>query len=125
MSKSKIGLIAPVLLISCGVAWLLSVTNVAPQIDWVWVIGLLAVGFLLMLVLGVDKVTVIVGPFLFLSAAFTVLLQTDLLGSELAFPLLVIALGVLLLIARCGCVPSPRWIMSDDAPNELADDDGQ
>jgi len=121
MSKSKIGLIAPVLLISCGVAWLLSVLEVVPQIDWIWVIGLVSVGFLLMLVLGVDKVTVIVGPFLFLSAAFTVMRQTDLLGSELTFPLLAIALGTLLLIARCRCVPGPRWIMNDEAPNERAD----
>jgi hypothetical protein len=58
------GLVVPVLVIVLGVTWLLNILNVLPGIDWIWTVGLAAVGVLTLLVGGINKFTVVVGPFL-------------------------------------------------------------
>ena len=49
-------LLLPVLLISIGTGWLLTALGFAPAIDWVWTLGLAAVGILTFVIGGVDKV---------------------------------------------------------------------
>ena len=58
------GLVVPVLVIVLGVTWLLNILNVLPGIDWIWTVGLAAVGVNTLLVGGINKLTVVVGPFL-------------------------------------------------------------
>jgi hypothetical protein len=58
------GLVVPVLVIVLGVTWLLNILKVLPGIDWIWTVGLAAVGVLTLLVGGINKLTVVVGPFL-------------------------------------------------------------
>ena len=58
---------------------------------------------------GIDKVSVVVGPFLLIASAFSVLRQTDQLALDLEVPLLVIVFGVLLLLTRVPAIPVPRW----------------
>jgi hypothetical protein len=108
-------LVVPILLITLGTGWLLTTLGVVPQIDWVWTLGVAFVGILAFALGGGDKVTVVVGPFFLFAACLSVLRQTGRMALNLEVPLLVIAAGVLLLVARMKSIPAPKWLI--DAPD--------
>jgi len=112
-------LIVPILLITFGVGWLLTTLGVVPEIDWVWALGVAIVGILAFALGGVDKVTVVVGPFFLLAAFLSILRQTGRLRVDMEVPILIIAAGVLLLVARLPVVPPPAWLIhSHEKPRE-------
>lgn len=113
MSAGRTTLVIPILLITVGVGWLLTVLNVTPGIDWVWTLGLAVIGLMAFVLGGFDKFTVVAGPF-FLAASFlSVLRQTDRLHVNTEVPILVILAGVLLLVARIPTIPMPVWAVED------------
>ncbi len=113
MKPDKRTLILPLLLIAVGVGWLLTTLGVAPGIDWVWTLGLAIVGLLTFAIGGIDKVSVVIGPFFVLASMLSILRQTGRLRFDVEVPLLVILTGVLLLVARMPAIPIPRWIVQD------------
>ncbi len=76
MKPDKRTLILPLLLIAVGVGWLLTTLGVAPGIDWVWTLGLAIVGLLTFAIGGIDKVSVVIGPFFILASMLSILRQT-------------------------------------------------
>jgi len=108
-TMSKLGgrHVVPILVIVVGVGWLLNVKGVIPKVDWIWTCGLAAVGFLTLAVGGLDKLTVVVGPFLIVSSIFSVLRQTGNMSIQTEVPILTIVLGVLLLFVNLVNLPSP------------------
>jgi len=123
MSPDKKTLIVPILLITLGAGWLLTTIGVAPDIDWVWTLGLAIVGLLALAVGGFDKVTVVVGPFFIVASCLSILRQTGHLHVDVEVPILVIVAGVLLLIARTRAIPAPSWILPESRPSKQ--DDGK
>ena len=115
MTRHAQTLLLPILLITIGTGWLLSSLNIAPGIDWIWTLGLAMVGVVTLLLGGVDKVTVVIGPLFLLTAGLSVLRQTERLPLDIEIPILVITSGVLMLLARSPQIPMPRWI-SDGSP---------
>ena len=111
MSSNKSGLVLPFLIITVGFGWLLTTLGVAPQINWVWTLGLAVVGFTTFAVSGVDKASVVIGTLFLLASLFSVLRQTGKLQLDTEVPILVIATGVLLLIVRSSRIPIPSWII--------------
>jgi len=110
MKRIALGsIVVPVLIITIGVGSLLSAAGVAPDVDWIWSLGLAVVG-ILALASGIDKVTAVVGPFLLFASVFSALRQTGRLSVNLEMPMLVIVFGVLMLIARIAPLPTPRWL---------------
>lgn len=107
-SKSTLGL--AMLLIAVGTGWLLSAVGILPAINWVWTLGLAVIGLAPFAMLGFDKVTAVVGPFFLITSILSVLRQAGQLTLNIEVPVLVIATGVLLLIARTPAVPSPKWL---------------
>lgn len=118
MKPDKKTLLIPILLIALGFGWLLTALGVAPGIDWVWTLGLAVVGLLAFVIAGWDKATVVVGPFFIIASCLSLLRQTGRLNFDVEIPILVVAAGVLLLIARSPSIPNPRWI----APDSKGDD---
>jgi hypothetical protein len=110
MSFDKKTLIFPLLLITLGTGWLLTTIGVAPDINWVWTLGIAVLGLLTFVIGGFDKVTVVLGPFLLIASCLSVLRQTERLRFDIEVPLLVIIAGILLFIARLPMVPMPTWI---------------
>ncbi len=108
-------LIVPILLITLGCGWLLTTLGIVPQIDWVWTLGVALVGVLSFAMGGIDKVTIVVGPFFLFASFLSVLRQTGRLRIDLEIPLLVIAAGILLLVARLPAVPLPKWLSETTA----------
>ena len=106
-------LIVPILLISLGTGWLLTALGIAPTIDWVWTISLAAIGLAVLVINGVDKVSLVLGPIFVVASALSLLRQTGRMRSDLEVPILVILLGVLLVIARLPAIRVPRWIAED------------
>ena len=110
-SQPKSGLVLPFLIITVGVGWLLTTLGIAPQINWIWTLGLAVVGFTTFAVSGIDKASLVVGSLFLLASLFSVLRQTGRLQMDTEVPILVIATGVLLLIVRSPLIPVPSWLI--------------
>lgn len=102
-------LFIPILLIAFGVGWLLTTLGVAPGVDWIWTLCIGVVGLVSLAVGGINKVTVVVGPFCLVASALSLLRQTGRLSFDVEVPILVILAGVLLLVARLPSIPTPEW----------------
>jgi hypothetical protein len=118
--RPKGPIILALLIITVGVGWLLTVRGFAPGINWVWTLGLGIVGILTFIVSGgIDKVSIVLGPIFLLSSGLSILRQQKTLSLDTEVPILVIAIGVLLLIAQMRAIPSARWLA---ASSNLAKD---
>ena len=103
-------LIVPILLITIGTGWLLSTIGVAPDINWVWTLGLGVVGLLTFAMYGFDKATLVFGGFFVVASVLSILRQTERLSIDVEIPILVIVSGILLLASRHPAVPLPAWL---------------
>ena len=65
----------------------------------------MATAGILVLVNGLNKMTVVLGPMLLISSVLVVMLQTERIAINMFFPVLVIAFGLLMLIARFSNLP--------------------
>ena len=108
------GLVVPVLVIVLGVTWLLNILKVLPGVDWIWTVGLAAVGVLTLLVGGINKLTVVVGPFLMVGSICSLLRQLDVLPIDREIPILTIVLGMLMLVAQMLSLPTPEILKAED-----------
>lgn len=113
MNSSKTSLIVPILLIILGVGWLLTALDVAPRIDWIWTLSLASVGLSTLALGGIDKFTVVVGPFFIAASGLSVLRQSGRMPVDVEVPVLTILAGVLLLVARAAAIATPKWLLED------------
>jgi len=110
-SSKQISVVFSLLIIAVGVGWLLSAVEILPGVDWVWTGCLLVFGVATFLLSGgVDKVSVVFGPLFLLAGALSVLRQMNILSLGIDPPILLIALGVLRLMAQHPAVPDPYWV---------------
>lgn len=114
MEPRKIGITIGIAIIALGIAWLLNNLGVLPAIEWLWTLGLAVTGILFVVMLGFDKVTAVIGPFLVISAIFSILRQTGKITLNYEVPTLIIIFGVLLLVAILAPLPSPKWLDEGD-----------
>jgi hypothetical protein len=109
-NPSKGPLILGILIITVGVGWLLTAQGFAPGIHWIWTLGLGIVGVVTFIVCGgLDKVSIIIGPFFLIASLLSILRQTGRLDTNIEVPVLVIIIGVLVVIAQMRFVPVPKW----------------
>lgn len=108
----------PILLIAFGVGWLLTTLGIAPGVDWIWTLCVAVVGLVTFVVGGLNKVTVVIGPFCILASCLSLLRQTGRLTLDVEVPILVILAGVLLLVARLPAIPLPPWAIQNAKPRE-------
>jgi hypothetical protein len=109
-TNSRAPLVIPILIIVVGVGWLLTAQGFAPGVNWIWTLGLGVIGVLTFAVSkGVDKVSIVIGPFFLLASLLSVLRQTGQLSLDIEVPVLVISIGILLLVAQLQAVPKPGW----------------
>lgn len=111
MPRDRTSLVLGILLIGVGTGWLLSSLGFIPGVDWAWSLGLALVGALAIVLSGFDKVSFVVAGFFGLASVLSVLRQVGTLESRVEIPLLVLAAGVLLIVARSRRIPPPRWIL--------------
>jgi hypothetical protein len=107
------------LIITVGVGWLLTARGYGTGINWVWTLGLGVVGVLTFILSGgLDKVSVVIGPFFLVGSVLSILRQTGHLQLDTEMPVLVIAVGVLLLAAQLRFVPEPKWFVPSPTESE-------
>lgn len=113
MRKTKGPVIMSALLIILGLGWLLNNLNVMHTVDWVWTGALAGVG-VIVLAMGLDKVTLVVGGFLLIASCMSLLRQTGRLTTDVEVPALVITLGVLLLVSHLAPIRKPDWLVASE-----------
>jgi len=118
MKKNKTGIIVPVLIITVGVAWLLNTLNVLPGVDWVWTGGLGVCGILAIVIGGLNKLTIVVSPFLLIGSILSIMRQTGKMSVDLEVPILFILFGILLLIAHLLPLKLPQSMLESEEQEE-------
>lgn len=83
---------------------MLTTNKVMPGVNWA-VVLLIAVAGILSLCNGLSKLTLVLGPMLLLGSVVMVMLQTKRIHIEMGLPVLVVAFGVLMLVARLSSLP--------------------
>lgn len=109
MSPPKQPLIGSILLIILGSGWLLNNLNLIPGINWIWILGLGVLGVITIAFGGINKLTVIGGPFLMIASVLSTLRQTGRLELDHEIPILMIVLGLLTFVSYVAPIPEPSW----------------
>ena len=112
--KRRGSILAPVLIMTVGIGWLLTTRGVIPGVQWVWVLVLAVLGAFI-LFLGIDKVSIAVGPSLMTAALLSILRQTGWIAIDTEIPVLTIVVGALWTAAYLLPVPLPAWIRAEPA----------
>jgi hypothetical protein len=103
-------LVLAILIMTVGVGWLLTAWGYAPGINWIWTLGLGVIGVLTFILSGgIDKLSVVIGPFFLVGGVLSVMRQTGQLSIDIELPILVILIGVLIFIAQLRIIPLPEW----------------
>ncbi len=122
MSGSKGALALSLLIITLGTGWLLTAIGFGPDLNWIWILGLGILGVLMFLGSGgVDKASIVIGPFFLLSSGLSMMRQSGHLSIDLEIPILIIIIGVLLLIAQSRMIPAPSWFVPLEPPTRNED----
>jgi hypothetical protein len=97
----------PLIIIATGIGWLLSSNDIVPGVDWAIVLVMATVGALSMAG-GLNRFSIVFGPIIMLASVLMVLMQSKKIQVEVALPVLIIALGLLMLISRFSKAPIGR-----------------
>lgn len=113
----------PVLLIVLGAAWLLSSLHWLPEIHWIWILGFAGAGLAILMLDGITKSSIVAGPLLILAGALSFLHQYYRLGWRFMIPIMLIAAGLFMLVARSPSIPESRRLKrraetGTDAPRQ-------
>ena len=98
----------PVVLIVLGVAWLLNSLNWLPEIHWLWILGLAGAGIAILALDGITKSSIVAGPLLILAGLLSFFRQYYGLGWRFIVPVMLIAAGIVMLVARSPAIPESR-----------------
>jgi hypothetical protein len=103
----------PMLITAVGVGWLLTAQGLIPGVQWAWVLGLAALGAVILSLEGANKFSFVVGPSLIVGGFLSILRQAGFVGVETEVPVLTITIGVLWTLANLLLLPQPSWFLSD------------
>ncbi len=90
---------APIIIITLGIAWLLTALQVLPSVNWVWVLGIAVAGVLILGLGGRTRTSLVLGIYLLICAGFSIARQSGTISQAIELPTLVIIFGALSLIA--------------------------
>ncbi len=100
MKSRKPAIAISFLIIALGVAWLLNAMRIAPNLDWIWIIGLGVSGILLLTITRLDRFNFVAGVSLIVSSVLAALRQSGRLTINIEAPVLFITVGILLFLAQ-------------------------
>ena len=98
----------PITLIVVGVVWLLWYQGWLPDKDWVIAIGFIAAGVAVLLLDGITRNSVVMGPFLIAIGIAWVIHDRYRTSYALIVPSMLVILGLLMLVARSPSIPERR-----------------
>jgi hypothetical protein len=103
---ARASILLPILIILLGGAWLLNAIDLMPGVNWVWTLALAGIG-VAMMATGINRLSIVIGPWLMAAGILSVLRQTGRVRLEIEIPILVILLGLLMLVSRFSTLPWP------------------
>jgi hypothetical protein len=106
----------PVTLIVVGLGWLLWEFRLFPDVDWIISLGFVAGGVLVLVLDGVNKNSVVVGPFLVAVGIAWFMHDRYVTSWRLIVPVMLVVLGALMLLARSDHVPDRSRRAKPGAP---------
>jgi hypothetical protein len=112
--RSSFTIATPILVTAVGVGWLLTAQGIIAGVQWAWVIGLAALGAVMLCLKGLNKVSIVIGPSLILAGLLSILRQTGALSVDTEVPLLTMTIGLLWTSAHFLPLPQPSWILPDE-----------
>lgn len=98
----------PITLIVVGTGWLLWELRLFPDVDWIIAIGFIAGGIAVLAIDGINRNSVVVGPFLIAIGIAWLLHDRYWVSWRLIVPSMLALLGVLMLISRSRRIPDRR-----------------
>ncbi|MES2537323.1 MAG: hypothetical protein V4632_15775 [Pseudomonadota bacterium] len=98
----------PIVLIVLGAVWLLNSLQLMPEVHWLWIIGMAGAGVAILILDGFTKSSIVAGPLLILAGLLSFFYQYYGLGWRFILPVMLIAAGVLMLVARSPSIPESR-----------------
>ena len=98
----------PVTLIAVGLGWLLWEFRLFPDVDWIISLGFIAAGAAVMAIDGINKNSVVIGPFLIAIGVAWLLHDRYATQWRYISPAMLVLLGALMLVARSSKVPERR-----------------
>ncbi len=104
----------PIVLIVLGLSWLLKSLDWMPDAHWLWILGLAGAGVVVLVLDGVTKSSVVAGPLLILAGALYFAHQFYQLGWRFILPVMLVAAGCLMLVARSAAIPESRLRRSNN-----------
>jgi hypothetical protein len=116
MKSRKPAIAISFLIVALGIAWLLNAMRVAPNLDWIWIIGLGVSGILLLTVTRMDRFNFVAGLSLIVSSVLAVLRQSGKLTVNVEAPVLFITIGILLLLAQFIPLPASAPTLDEKPP---------
>lgn len=101
----------PIMMVATGTGWLLTTQGVIPGVAWAWVLGLAALGGIILFVEGANKFSFVAGPSLIAASVLSVLRQTGYCSVDTEVPLLTILVGGLWTLTHVFPLPRPAWLV--------------
>lgn len=98
----------PIVMIVLGAVWLLSNLSWLPEVHWLWILGMAGAGIAILLLDGVTKSSIVAGPLLILAGAMSFLHHYYYVGWRFIIPVMLIAAGMMMLVARSASIPVSR-----------------
>jgi hypothetical protein len=111
----------PVVLIVLGAAWLLNSLHWLPAIHWLWILGLAGAGIAILVLDGITKSSVVAGPLLILAGVLSFCREYYGLAWRFIIPVMLIAAGLTMLVARSPSIPESRKFQRPRPPAGAAD----
>ncbi|HMA32567.1 MAG TPA: hypothetical protein VKT00_12200 [Casimicrobiaceae bacterium] len=98
----------PVTLIVVGAGWLLWEYRLFPDVDWIIALCFVAGGVAVIVIDGINKNSVVVGPFLIAVGVAWLLHDQYWVRWRIIVPAMLVLLGALMLVARSPRIPERR-----------------
>ena len=95
----------PVTLIVVGLGWLLWEFRLFPDVDWIISLGFVAGGVLVLVLDGINRNSIVIGPFLVATGVAWFVHDRYAATWRLIVPVMLVVLGALMLVARSRHVP--------------------
>ena len=111
LMANKSALAVPIAIVLIGIGWLLNTMNVIADINWVWTLSLAGIGLLVFVMDGLNRFSIVIGPFFIAASLLSVARQANQLNSNVEAPILVILFGVLLMVSQLSRLPAPKWML--------------
>jgi hypothetical protein len=102
-------------IILAGVGWLLAELELIDRWGWIWSAVLAASGIQILITRGMNRMTLIVGPYLIICSGFSILRLYAQLPVRYEIPSLVIAFGVVMLVVTLLGYAVPELLLEEKA----------